>query len=253
MFPEGTLFGLLSWVHTDRTTPDGGPVMGPEGQRVCQGWPWPLTARNPVVWPWARKGVNEMRITLSHDGGHTWDRTSSREAWIPHGTEEDSYDRLVISTSPPLRVGDEDWFYMGDYNGDHLTTRADANQSLYYHDRTRIGQIVLYTQKHDRYVSLSTGSQVETLITKPFVVSGDTLRLNVDATRGAVRVGIGEYKPVATMGHTLGVGRPEGRDAEHGPLSDGAKTCCRAFAWRIAAPSGAIGSTKSWNSARVRA
>ena len=208
-YTEGIAFGLLSWVHTDRTTPDGGPVM--EAAEVApQGWPWPLTARNPVVWPWARKGVNEMRITISRDGGHTWDRTSSREAWIPHGTEQDSYDRLVIVASPPVRVGDEDWFYMGDDNGDHLTHRANAQQNLYYHDRERHGTVVLYTQKHDRYVSVGTGTQIETLITKPFVVEGDTLELNVDASRGQVRVGIAGYKPVPTLGSVLGQGTPAG-------------------------------------------
>ena len=66
-------------------------------------------------------------------------------------------------------------------------------------------QIAPYRQKHDRYVSLQTGSQVETLITRPFVVQGDTLRLNVDASRGAIRVGIGEYKPV-DLGQGLGDG-----------------------------------------------
>lgn len=206
---EGVVFGLLSWIHTDRTTPDGGPMMGNKSAPP-QGWPWAITAEHPFVWPWARKGVNEMRITISHDGGRTWDRTSSREAWIPHGTEQDSYDRLVISAAPPVRVGGEDWFYMGDFDGDHLTTRADAKQRLYYHDRMRKGQIALYVQKHDRYVSLSVGSQVETLITKPFVVDGDTLQLNVDASRGTVRVGIAEYRPVPTLGRTLGIGAPVG-------------------------------------------
>ena len=69
-----------------------------------------------------------MRITISRDGGRTWDRTSSREAWIPHGSEEDSYDRMVLWCSPPVRVGDEDWFYTGVVNGNHLTTRSDADQ-----------------------------------------------------------------------------------------------------------------------------
>ena len=53
-----------------------------------------------------------MRITISRDGGRTWDRTSSRVAWIPPGTAEESYDRLVIGPTPPVRVGDEDWFYV---------------------------------------------------------------------------------------------------------------------------------------------
>ncbi|MBL9215847.1 MAG: hypothetical protein JNG83_10265 [Opitutaceae bacterium] len=199
---EGVVLGLLSWIHTDRTTPDGGPVMERAPGSPAQGWPWPRTAEHPYVWPWARKGPNEMRVTLSRDGGRTWDRTASRQAWIPHGTEQDSFDRLVITPTPPVRVGDEDWFYVGVYDGDHLTTRPDARQRTYYHDRTRRGQVALYTQKRHRYVSLATGSQVETLITKPFVVQGDTLQLNVDASRGRVRVAVAEYKPVLTLKDT---------------------------------------------------
>jgi hypothetical protein len=201
-YSEGILFGLLSWIHTDRTTPDGGLVLdrnSPMVQNWQQGWPTPATAQNPFVWPFARKGTNEMRITLSHDGGKTWDRTSSRVAWIPHGTEEDSFDRMILSTCPPVRVNDEDWFYLGVWNGDHLSTRADAEQRPYYHDRMRQGRIALYTQKHNRYVSLRTRTQRETLITRPFKVDGDTLQLNVDASRGRVRVAIAEYKPVSSL------------------------------------------------------
>ncbi|MBL9216326.1 MAG: hypothetical protein JNG83_12685, partial [Opitutaceae bacterium] len=189
LFPfasDGLVFGLLSWIHTDRTMPDGGPVLDrPADQQ--QGWPWPKTEQNPYAWPWARKGANEMRITISRDGGRTWDRTSSRQAWIPHGTEEDSPDRMAIWGAPPVRVGDEDWFYIGIWDGDHLAVRSDKGMRPYYHDRLRKGQIALYTQKHHRYVSLRANSQRETLITKPFVVTGDTLQLNVDGSRGRVR------------------------------------------------------------------
>jgi hypothetical protein len=143
-----------------------------------------------------------MRITISRDGGLTWDRTSSREAWIPHGTEEDSYDRLVISPAPPVRVGDEDWFYMGVWDGDHLSTRADAKQRPYYQSRVRKGEIALYVQKRNRYVSLRSRSQPETLITRPFAIKGEKLQLNVDATRGLVKVGIAEYKPVTNYNGT---------------------------------------------------
>ena len=208
LFPyatEGVVLGLLSWFHGDRTSPDGGPVLDKDSPLLRgrkQGWPWPITAENPFVWPWARKGTNDMRITISRDGGRTWDRTASREAWIPHGSEQDSYDRLVISASPPVRVDDEDWFYMGVSDGDHLASRVNAERTPYYHDRVRISRIALYTQKRNRYVSLRTGSQMETLITKPFVATGETLQLNVDASRGRVRVGIAEYKPVLTLKDT---------------------------------------------------
>ena len=181
------------------------------------------TAEYPSIWPWARKGVNEMRITLSRDGGRTWDRTSSREAWIPHGTEHDSYDRLVISPAVPLIIGDEDWFYMGVFNGDHLSTRANAKQNSYYSDRVRKGEIALYIQKHNRYVSLRAPGQKEVttkpelrpaagslsasnlkpvLITKPVILAGKALQLNVEANRGLVRVAIASAEPIETLNGT---------------------------------------------------
>jgi hypothetical protein len=182
---EGVVFGLLSWFHSDRTHPEGGPV-------------WEPTPEHPNRWPWCRKGTNELRITLSRDGGITWDRTSSREAWIPHGSEEDSYDRLVITPLPPVRVGDEDWFYTGVINGNHLGIRNNAGQTPYYHDRLPKFQIALYVQKRNRYVSLTARNQPEVLISRP-VVSGASLQLNVDASRGEVRVGIASAEPVLTF------------------------------------------------------
>jgi hypothetical protein len=211
---EGIVFGLLSWFHGDRTHPDGGLVLQ-------------KTPEYPHIWPWERKGVNEMRVTISRDGGRTWNRTCSRKAWIPHGTEQDSYDRLVITPSLPLRMGDEDWFYMGVFNGDHLTTRANAKQDSYYADRVRSGEIALYIQKHNRYVSLRapivreipiqpnlrpgegrlTGSNPKpVLITKPLLLSGKTLQLNVEANRGVIRVAIASAEPVETLkGTTLSI------------------------------------------------
>ena len=186
---EGVVFGLLSWFHSDRTHPDGGPN-------------WQPTPEHPHVWPWCRKGTNEMRITISRDGGITWDRTSSREAWIPHGTEQDSYDRLVIGAQPPVRVGDEDWYYVQVINGDHLGVRNDPQQSAYYRGRLPQHQVALYVQKHNRYVSLTARNQQEVLITRPVTVAGTELQLNVDASRGVVRVGIAAADPVMTFDDT---------------------------------------------------
>ncbi|MFH1005904.1 MAG: hypothetical protein V1800_00190 [Candidatus Latescibacterota bacterium] len=183
---EGVVFGLLSWFHSDRSHPDGGP--NPEPSEA-----------HPHRWPWCRKGTNEMRITLSRDGGKTWDRTSSREAWVPHGTEHDSYDRMVIGAVPPVRVGEEDWFYMSVMDGDHLAIRNNSGQTPYYADRLRRGQIARYTQKHNRYVSLRANNAREILITKPIVIAGDSLYVNVDASRGQFRVGIALAEPVGTQ------------------------------------------------------
>ncbi len=168
IYLEGMVLGFLSWFTGDethvRTTEDRG-----------------LIGKN------TGKGPMEVRIATSRDGGKTWDRTVTREAWIPHGTEEDSYDRCV---RPPalLRVGDEDWFYCSVINGDHSSIRR------YYRDRMPIQQGALYVQKHNRYVSLTAGNRPQILITKPLKVHGETLQLNVDASRGEVKVAIGIEK-----------------------------------------------------------
>jgi len=186
---EGMVFGLLSWFHSDRSHPDGGPNLE-------------TTEEHPFRWPWCRKGTNEMRIAISRDGGKTWDRTSSREAWIPHGTEHDSYDRLVIGALPPMRMDDEDWFYVNVINGDHLGIRNAKGSKSYYHDRLPRSQTALYIQKHNRYVSLRASNQREILITRPMVLKGDSLQLNVDANRGEMQVGIALAEPVGTFSNT---------------------------------------------------
>jgi hypothetical protein len=185
-YSDGLVMGLLSWFHSDRTHPHGGPDLSDLSQ----------PCGHPGHWPWCRKGTNEMRITLSRDGGKTWDRTSSREAWIHHGSEQDSYDRLVIGPTPMVRVGDEDWFYIGVVDSDHLNIRDEPNQASYYHQRLGKHQVALYTQKHNRYVSLTAKNFEEVLITNPVVFEGDTLQLNVDAGRGVVRVGIASAEPM---------------------------------------------------------
>lgn len=183
---DGVVFGLLSWFHSDRTHPYGGPNLTDPTQ--------PCGHVNH--WPWCRKGTDEMRITVSRDGGKTWDRTSSREAWIPHGTEEDSYDRMVIGSTPPVRVGDEDWFYVTVIDGDHLSIQNDPAGTAYNRDRLPKHQIGLYIQKHNRYVSLTARNYREVLVTKPFLCTGGTLQVNADASRGQIRVGIATGEPI---------------------------------------------------------
>ena len=46
------------------------------------------------------------------------------------------------------------------------------------------------------YVSMTAGNTAQFLITKPLEVTGKTLQLNVDASHGEVRVGIGIDKPI---------------------------------------------------------
>ncbi len=167
---EGFVVGFALWFHGDDTHPSN---------QDCG-----LIGTN------TGKGPQDVRIVTSWDGGRTWDRTVSREAWIPHGTEEDSYDRYVRLDCPPLRMGDEDWFYCSAYNGDHLSARR------YYRDRITVIQGALYVQKHNRYASLTAGNRHQILITQPIEVTGKTLQLNVDASRGEVKVAVGIDKVI---------------------------------------------------------
>ena len=178
---EGIVIGFLHWFIGDRTH------LNPELYEDGHDQP---TIDEGLIGKSVSKGTMEQRIAVSRDGGKTWDRTVSREAWIPHGSEQHSYDRMVRVDCPPLRMGDEDWFYGSVYNGDH----AGRN---YYRDRkSSIIQGALYVQKHNRYVSLTAGNTRQILITKPIEVTGKSLQLNVDGSRGEVRVGIGIDKVI---------------------------------------------------------
>lgn len=82
---EGIVFGFAYWFIGDETHPS--------------------THDRGVIGTNTGRGTMEVRVVTSRDGGCTWDRTVSREAWIPHGTEHDSYDRCVILYTAPVRMG----------------------------------------------------------------------------------------------------------------------------------------------------
>jgi len=169
VYTEGLVLGFIEWFTADQTRPDMAVLEQELIGRVHM------------------KGTMDVRVAVSRDGGYTWDRTASREAWIDHGTEETDYDRCVVLYCAPVRMGDDDWFYCAPVNGSH----GGGGAGGYYHDRAARHQGALYVQKHNRYVSLTAGNTPQILITKPLEVTGDTLELNVDASHGEVTVGIG--------------------------------------------------------------
>ncbi len=191
-YSDGVVLGLLDWFHSDRTHPLGGPIFKDTTKPTG----------HPDNWPFCRKGLNEVRITISRDGGKTWDRTASREAFIPHGVEHDSDNRVIFAPCPPVHVDDEDWFYTTVVGGDHLLILANAEQSSYYRDRIPRQQTGLYVQKHNRFVSLTAKNYKEILVTKPVLCEGTTLQVNADACRGSIRVAVAPGEPVMTYNDT---------------------------------------------------
>ena len=161
---EGLWLGFMVVFHADRRNPHYG-----------------------IPGQWWRKGTTDLQLVTSRDGGLTWDRVADRQVWLPHGTEEDSFDRMTY-VGRPLRVGDETFFYYLAWDGDHLTHYHDEDQTPYYHDRVRHACVALATQRWNGYVSLSTGAVAETFVSKPFILSGEHLYLNADASRGQIKV-----------------------------------------------------------------
>jgi hypothetical protein len=109
---------------------------------------------------------------------------------------------MVIYPSPPIVVGNEDWFYITVLDGNHLVIRNSTDQMPYYHDRVVKHHAALYVQKHNRYVSLCARNQKTVLITKPLTLDGKALQLNVEANRGLVRVAVASAEPVETLSKT---------------------------------------------------
>lgn len=160
---EGLWLGFMVVFHSDRTNPAHG-----------------------IPGRWWRKGTTDLQLIVSRDGGCTWQRVAERGVWLPHGAEEDSFDRLAY-VGRPLRVGDETYFYYLAMDGDHLTHYHDQAQTPYYHDRVRRTCVALAAQRWNGYVSLTAGATPATFISKPLVFSGRHLYLNADASRGEIR------------------------------------------------------------------
>jgi len=134
-----------------------------------------------------KDGIGYAVLTTSRDGVH-WQRF--REPFLDRNPERGSWDHAMTWISGTLPVGDEVWFYYGGYARGHKVAP----------DRER--QIGLARMKKDRYVGLAADREQGTLRTKPFLVPGDRLTVNVRAPRGEVRVRLLDEtgKPLAALG-----------------------------------------------------
>ncbi|MCP4641318.1 MAG: hypothetical protein GY851_12825, partial [bacterium] len=105
-----------------------------------------------------------------------WDRLI-RDPFIPCSPEKGTWDygNNSPSTDPPVRVGDELWFY---YCGRSTTHDETPNR----------GSIGLGTLRVDGFVSMRAGDEGGVLTTKPLRLDGDTLFINANATGGGIRV-----------------------------------------------------------------
>lgn len=129
---------------------------------------WHLDFRN-------QDGILVVEVAASRDLLN-WERVGNREMFLsPSPVQEGVYDNgeLLASNAPIIR-NNELWFY---YSGLKSRSNPVADD----------GAICLAKLRLDGFVSLDAGEQAGSMVTRPLVIDGKTLHLNVDAPGGEVR------------------------------------------------------------------
>jgi len=138
-------------------------------------------------------GFHLIQLTCSHDL-KTWQRLGDRKAFIgPSPIGGGDYDLTqMIGPSNAVVRGDELWFYytgikyrasweyVGEYpNGEHIPLPGLDPDT---------GAICLAVLRRDGFISLDANAQKGTMLTKPFLLNGDKLFVNVDALEGELGI-----------------------------------------------------------------
>ena len=126
----------------------------------------------------------------------TWQHVGDRQTFIgPSPVKGGAFDLTqLLPPSAPIVRDDELWFY---YTG--IKYRAEPAQP----ESGGIGAICLAVLRRDGFVSLDAGEEPGTLLTKPFVLAGTTLHVNVDARAGELGVTV-----LGEDGQTVAVAEP---------------------------------------------
>jgi hypothetical protein len=149
------------------------PVFAYEGMYVGlptlfnQSGPWHLDPRN-------QDGFLSVELAASRDLVQ-WERSGGRQRFLaPSPLGGNSYDTgELLAANAALRMGNELWIY---YSG--LKSRAEPPPDG--------GAICLAKLRVDGFISLDAGEREGQILTRPLVLSGATLRVNLEAPQGQV-------------------------------------------------------------------
>jgi len=130
-------------------------------------YPWAPDTYIAFLWRYVEDACRSTELAVSRDGIN-W-RLFADQGWY----YEEGQDDEVVSIYGLIRRGDEIWQY-ADFGGCHATAPRTWSRMK---------------QRLDGFVSLDAGKETGTVVTKPFVFSGDRLVLNICAT-GSARVGL---------------------------------------------------------------
>ena len=124
-------------------------------------------------------GFKLIQLACSRDLKN-WQRVADRKTFLgPSLLGSGAYDLTgLLGPSRAVIRGDELWFYYTGAKYRRPPPRAEPDA----------GAVCLAVLRRDGFVSLDSGQQQGTLLTKPFKLCGDRLFVNVDAPEGELRV-----------------------------------------------------------------
>ena len=165
-------------------------------------------------------------LVSSRDTG-TWDRHTG-EPFIDLSplTDTDKSDYGMIQATPPVRNGDELWFYYWGARSTHhfwheLTPEQYTKAAVAPDERATSPTAAIYLARLrlDGFVSLRAGATPGELLTKTVEIGGGNLHVNASAARGELRAEVRDAdtgRPLA--GYTLADAVPVTTDAVSAPV-----------------------------------
>ena len=153
-----------------------------------------------------------IELTASRDGRH-WSRVGRREEFIALG-EPGSWDPHYHDPhTPPIRVGDELWFYYR--SAPTIAPKSDPRSQ-----RKRISRIGLATLRRDGFVSLNASRATGLVVTRPLTFNGTALYVNAEVGRGGhVKAEIRNAAGQAVRPYVMFACRPVTGDVLEGRIS----------------------------------
>ena len=132
-------------------------------------------------------GFHLIQLAASRDL-RTWLRLGNRQTFIGPSSvggqksgQGGTYDLTqLLPPSAPVVRGDELWFYYTGIKYRAAPENPDADA----------GAVHLAVLRRDGFISLDAGEEPGALLTRPFEFSGTKLRVNVDAAKGYMEVGV---------------------------------------------------------------
>jgi hypothetical protein len=193
------IIGFLRELRDD-LTPEGAP---PEAIAANNGGGANLGAN--LLGSRGGSGMGYTVLTWTRDGVH-WERDRYTDKFFEPDPKVGTWDHAMAWIGSSAAVGDELYLYYAGYRWGHK----------YHHSIDR--QIGLVKMKRDRYVARQAGEQPGKLVTPLVTIDAEGLSLNVDSSRGEVRVQVTNADGKPLEGFSFADGRPISADSLAAPV-----------------------------------